>query len=138
IKCYYCGEDGHIQYHCRKFKEDLMSFKKFKEKVNLKERKSDFCATTTDCDSDGKIMMVKGMDNSLTCVNDNRWFLDSVASMHICKDKDCFITLNVDRDFGCITVGNKERLKIESVGSACFKLHTGDVKTLHHVRYIYT
>ncbi|GAV73287.1 hypothetical protein CFOL_v3_16773 [Cephalotus follicularis] len=57
------------------------------------------------------------------------------CSLHICKDKDCFITLNIDGDFGYITVCNKERVKIEGVGSVRFKLHTDDIKTLRRVNY---
>ena len=49
----------------------------------------------------------------------NSWVLDSAASMHVCKDENSFDTLHSHGNYGYITVGNNEKLKVEGVGSVC-------------------
>ena len=66
----------------------------------------------------------------------NSWVLDSTASMHICKDKSSFDTLCSHGEYGYITVGNNDKLKVEGVRSVCLKLKNGRVKTFHNVKHV--
>ncbi|GJT42310.1 hypothetical protein Tco_0951025 [Tanacetum coccineum] len=65
-----------------------------------------------------------------------KWVLDNAASSHICNDRAMFETLNGKGQFGEIKVGSKKMMKIEGVGSVCFKLHDGSVKTALNVKYV--
>jgi len=62
--------------------------------------------------------------------------LDSAASMHICKDKNSFDTLHSHGNYGYITIGNNEKLKVEGVGSVSLKLENNIVRTFHNVRHV--
>ena len=62
--------------------------------------------------------------------------LDSVASTHICEDKNSFDTLHSHREYGYTTVGNNDKLKVEGVGSVCLKFKNGVVRTLHNVKHV--
>ena len=64
------------------------------------------------------------------------WVLDSSASMHICKDKNSFDTLHSHGNYGYITVGNNEKLKVEGVRRVRLKLQTDAVRTFHKVKHV--
>ncbi|KAL6579885.1 hypothetical protein OROMI_007909 [Orobanche minor] len=66
----------------------------------------------------------------------SEWVLDSAASVHICKDRAMFDTLQSEGQLGEIKVGNAQKVKIEGVGSVRFKLHDGTVKTALNVKYV--
>ena len=68
--------------------------------------------------------------------NENRRVLDSMAFMRICKERDCFESLKEDGEFGYVNAVNKERVKIEGVGSVRFKLHACSTKILEKVCYV--
>ena len=53
--------------------------------------------------------------------------LDFATDVHVCKDQAMFTTLQRDRDFGCINVGKKLKLKVEGIGKVRLKLHNGKV-----------
>ncbi|XP_031266256.1 uncharacterized protein LOC116124670 [Pistacia vera] len=46
------------------------------------------------------------------------------------QERDCFVELKKDENYGNIVVGNNEKVKIEGVGSVRLKLHNGVVKKL--------
>ena len=62
--------------------------------------------------------------------------LDLATSMHICKDKGSFDTLYSHGEYGHITIGNNEKLKVEGVASVRLKLKNGVVTTFHNVKHI--
>ena len=62
--------------------------------------------------------------------------LDLAASTHICKDKNSFDNLYKHGDYGYITVGNNDKLKVEDVGSVPLKLKNGVVRTFHNVKRV--
>ncbi|KAJ8449453.1 hypothetical protein Cgig2_002250 [Carnegiea gigantea] len=52
------------------------------------------------------------------------WVLDSATSMNICEDESSFDALHSHGDYGHITRGNNEKLKVKGVGSVRLKLQT--------------
>ena len=126
-ECYYCGEKGHIQYQCRTLREDMKSLRKYQGKLKDKEKVEDANLVN---EAKEVVLTAKG-----DC-NEDGWVLDSVASMHICKERDCFESLKEDGEFGYVNAVNKERVKIEGIGSFRFKLHDGSTKILKKVCYV--
>ncbi|GAV72193.1 hypothetical protein CFOL_v3_15682 [Cephalotus follicularis] len=76
------------------------------------------------------------IDENHTSKSAKGWVLDFVASIHICYEKNCFVTLKKGKDLSHITMGNREKMKIESIGCVRLKLHDGVVKTIQHMRYV--
>ncbi|XP_031261343.1 uncharacterized protein LOC116119546 [Pistacia vera] len=80
--------------------------------------------------------LVTCQDETQTSKGEKGWVLDSAASIHVCNDKDCFVELKENKNYGNIVVGNNKKVKIEGVDSVHLKLHNGVVKKLRHVRYV--
>lgn len=138
IECYYCGEKGHIQSTCPKLREDLGNLKKLQGRIKEKSKLVDEEDDSNTNVIDGDVFMAVNTDEGGVdfAENQNSWVMDSAASVHICKDKALFSTLHTKGNFGNITVGNKEKLKVEGVGSVRLKLHNGVVQTFQNVRHV--
>ena len=130
VECYYCGETGHMQMFCPNFKEDLRSFKEMKGKNKVED------AHSTHVIEDGEFLMASDDTVFDLMMNKLEWVMDSVASMHICKDRAMFDTLCTDEDLGNIIVGNDEKMKVHGVGTICLKLHDNTIKKALNVRYV--
>lgn len=130
VECFYCGENGHMQSNCPQFREDLKNLRDLNGKKKVEEEK------TNVIEFDGDFLLTTHVATDGVSVEENKWVLDSAASVHICKDRAMFDTLRTDGRLGEIKVGNNEHMKIEGVGSVRFKLHDGSVKTALNVRYI--
>ncbi|PWA39861.1 Retrovirus-related Pol polyprotein from transposon TNT 1-94 [Artemisia annua] len=129
VKCYYCGENGHMQVRCPQFREDLKSLRdsKGRKKVDGGEM------NVVDNGGDEFLMTKTSMDGILR-EEKPKWVFDNAASSHICNDRAMFETLNNKGQFGEIKVGSKQMMKIGGVGSVRFKLHDGSVKTALNVK----
>ena len=69
-------------------------------------------------------------------MNKSDGMMDSIASMHICRDRAMFETLSTDEDLGTIIMVNDEKMKIQGVGTVCLKLHDGTIQKALNVRYL--
>ena len=65
-----------------------------------------------------------------------KWVMDSAASICVCKDQGAFDTLQINGDFGHVNVGDGLKLKVEGVGSVRMKLHDDTIRILKIVRYV--
>ncbi|GKV48512.1 hypothetical protein SLEP1_g55320 [Rubroshorea leprosula] len=67
--------------------------------------------------------------------NNQRWILDSAATMHVCNNPSEFGSL-VWGELGKITVATGEKVNIEGIGDVCLNIHNGRAKILKNVRYV--
>ncbi|KAL6580308.1 hypothetical protein OROMI_008332 [Orobanche minor] len=133
VECFYCGETGHMQMRCPQFREDLKSLRGVKGKKKIDEEN----INTVDGDGDGDFFFTETIVVAdSTDEKKSEWVLDYAASVHICKDRAMFDTLQSEGQLGEIKVGNAQKVKIEGVGSVRFKLHDGTVKTALNVKYV--
>ncbi|XP_031257093.1 uncharacterized protein LOC116115089 [Pistacia vera] len=103
----------------------------FKKAQQMKDSKDDAWVANNECE-----FLVICQDETQTLKGEKGWVLDFAASMHVCNDKDCFVELKEDENYGNIIVSNNDKVKIEDIGSVRFKLYNGVVKKLCHVRYV--
>lgn len=129
VECFYCGEKGHMQTRCPQFREDLKSLRVSKGKKKVDEENANLIYDDDD-------LFTMEVANDGTSIEENKWVLDSAASVHICKDRVMFDTMCIEEQLGEIKVGNNENMKIEGVGSVRFKLHDGSVRTALNVKYV--
>ncbi|OMO98751.1 hypothetical protein CCACVL1_04074 [Corchorus capsularis] len=127
-ECYYCHEMGHIKVYCKKLKEDLADFMKFKEKnkgsVNVA------AADTEEYSDEDVVLMVQEEKKDTR----NMWVFDSACSEHICTKKEWFSKFEkCDKP---VYMANNGEEKIEGIGSVKLRLHDGSVKMLGNVRYV--
>ncbi|GKU94029.1 hypothetical protein SLEP1_g7569 [Rubroshorea leprosula] len=124
VQCFYCGELGHKQYKCPKFKEDFANMKilmksqetKGKGEANIVEENVVEVLDCEECDPEVE-------------QNNQRWILDSVATMHVCNNPLEFGSL-VRGELGKITVATGEKVNIEGIGDVCLNVHNGRAKIL--------
>ncbi|CAO2827688.1 unnamed protein product [Amaranthus hypochondriacus] len=69
-------------------------------------------------------------------VSQEKWVLDSAASIHVCRDQETFETFEQKGNFGYVQTGDGRKLKVEGLGNVKIRLHDGHVKTFHNVRYV--
>ena len=122
VECHYCGELGHIQVKCPKFKEDLKSLKELKGKPSV------------NVVNDDELLLL----NTATIENKSSWILDYAVDVHICTSRDLFDTLHTKGAFGFINVGNSLKQKIEGIGRVRLKLHNDKVMEISNVKYVPT
>ncbi|GKV01611.1 hypothetical protein SLEP1_g14156 [Rubroshorea leprosula] len=130
VQCFYCGELGHKQYKCSKFKEDFSNMKilmksqetKGKGEANIVEENVIEVLACEECDP--KVEQ-----------NNQRWILDSAATMHVCNNPSKFVSL-VRGELGKITVATGEKVNIEGIGDVHLNVHNGKAKILKNVRYV--
>ena len=86
----------------------------------------------------GAVFLAKSANESIEDSIDgqNSYILDSATSMHIGKDKYSFDALHSHGEYGYITKGNKDKLKLEGIGSVHLKLKNSVVRTFYNVRHV--
>ncbi|GKV18927.1 hypothetical protein SLEP1_g29242 [Rubroshorea leprosula] len=127
VQCFYCGELGHKQYKCSKFKEDFSNMKilmksqetKGKGEANIVEENVIEVLVCEECDP--KVEQ-----------NNQWWILDSATTMHVCNNPSKFVSL-VRGELGKITVATGEKVNIEGIGDVRLKVHNGRAKILKNV-----
>ncbi|GKV34845.1 hypothetical protein SLEP1_g43187 [Rubroshorea leprosula] len=130
VQYFYCGKLGHKQYKCPKFKEDFSNMKilmksqetKGKGEANIVEENVVEVLACEECDLEVE-------------QNNQRWILDSAATMHVCNNPSEFGSL-VRGELGKITVATSEKVNIEGIGDVCLNVHNGRAKILKNVRYV--
>jgi len=65
-----------------------------------------------------------------------KWVMDFAASKHICRDREMFDTLKIDREFNHFKLGNGGKMKVEGIGSVRMKLHDGAIRTFSNVSFV--
>ncbi|GKV36355.1 hypothetical protein SLEP1_g44496 [Rubroshorea leprosula] len=124
VQCFYCGELSHKQYKCPKFKEDFSNMKilmksqetKGKGEANIVEENMVEVLACEECDPEVE-------------QNNQRWILDSAATMHVCNNPSEFGSL-VRGELGKITVATSEKVNIEGIRDVCLNVHNRRAKIL--------
>ena len=132
VECYYCHEKGHLQYNCPKVKEDLKTLRQFQGKMGKTKVNDEGGSSNVVCgDYDDELLLTHSDKES---VSQDRWVLDSAASIHVCRDKAMFDTIQQEGEFGNINMGHN--LKVEGMGSVRLRFHDGVVRTIQNVRFV--
>ncbi|GKU97662.1 hypothetical protein SLEP1_g10776 [Rubroshorea leprosula] len=122
------GEDPmDVEYKCPKVKEDFSNMKilmksqetKGKEEANIVEENVVEVLACEECDPEVE-------------QNNQRWILDSTATMHVCNNPSEFGSL-IQGELGKITVATGEKVNIEGIGKVCLNVHNGRAKILKNV-----
>lgn len=111
VKCYNCGEYGHVMKHCKKPRE------------SEKDRNS------TSGERDNVLfssLIAKG-----TC---DEWFIDSGASAHMTMKRN--ILCNIKSNSGKVTVANNAKMEIECSGDVHMKFKDNMNITMKNVLYV--
>lgn len=132
VECYYCHEKGHLKYNCPKLKEDLKNLKQLQGKMGkMKMGEGSDSANVVSDEYEVEMLLTHDVKED---VSHDKWVLDSAASIHVCREKEMFDTLQQGGNFGHINMGND--LKVEGMGSVQMRLHDGMVRTFHNVRFV--
>ena len=71
------------------------------------------------------------------CANSvDEWIFDSAASLHICINRDWFVTYDSLQGGGSVRLGDDSPRDIVGIGSIQIKMHDSIVRTLIDVRHI--
>jgi hypothetical protein len=128
--CKYCKKDTHFIFECYKLKNKEKRTSTYRPKSKSDEGNAFVAATDSSSDRYVVLVAFTGCAN-----NGDEWILDSVASFHICINRDWFITYDfVQR--GYVKMGDDSSHQIIGIGSVQIKMHDGIIRTLTDVRHI--
>ena len=122
IKCYHCGQKGHMRNECRKLKEEHA------EKGGTRDT-----AATTSYGDEVIIICEDGLVNMTS--QDTCWVVDSGASFHVTSRKEFFTSYNTG-NFGNVRMGNDKLSKIMGRGDISLETNTGRCLVLKDVRHV--
>ncbi|KZV23270.1 hypothetical protein F511_17779 [Dorcoceras hygrometricum] len=115
VECYNCHKFGHYSYECRNNVEETNNFaENSTEEVNPTLLLA--CKTTQEQDND-------------------KWYLDSGASSHICGKKDLFVELD-ESIGGKITFGDSSQVQVQGRGTILFRSKNGSHQLISNVYYV--
>ncbi|KAK0599546.1 hypothetical protein LWI29_006218 [Acer saccharum] len=114
--CYYCQKPGHMARDCRKRKKNIQNQG---NQVNMTDDK--YVATVCDANS---VDIESG------------WWLDTGATIHICKDRSLFKTYEKTEDGNEVKVANNFRSKVVGKGTVEFSFTSGKTLTLVNVLHV--
>ena len=127
--CKYCKKDNHFIEDCYKLKNKEKRTGTYREKGKSNDESNVFVAASK---ADGDLLVA-----FVGCAySDDEWILDSIASFHICINRDWFVTYDSLQGGGSIRLGDDSPLDIVGIGSIQIKMHDGIVRTLADVRHI--
>ena len=115
-KCFFCDKPGHNSRECR------LKKKAFKEKQGSKETNNVEDLIATVCEA-----------NSID--NESGWWLDTGATVHICKDRSSFKTYQ-EIDGKEVKMANNLRANVVGKGTVELKLTSGKTLTLIDVLHV--
>ncbi|KZV24117.1 hypothetical protein F511_41480 [Dorcoceras hygrometricum] len=115
VECYNCHKFGHYSYECRNNVEETNNFaENSTEEVNPTLLLA--CKTIQEQDND-------------------KWYLDSGASSHICGKKDLFVELD-ESIGGNITFGDLSQVQVQGRGTILFRSKNGSRQLISNVHYV--
>ena len=132
--CFYCGESGHIKRFCDKLKKDTENEERNKQPVA-----ANFTSTRRNQRSDSEsseecIALVSKVSEE----KKNKWYLDSAASRHLCKDRKLFQRVNKLRYPKSVKVGDGSTVKANYEGTIKLKVRSGSkVSKVKMVKVLY-
>lgn len=106
IICNYCKKPGHIKSKC---------FKLIREKKKQKEDTSTVSV--------------------LAAFSSDDWIVDSGCTTHMCKNKQWFVDLDINKKF-IVTVANNEKLNCNGIGNVYVMFPNNVKKTISNVMYV--
>lgn len=117
VDCYYCHEVGHLKYNCSKLKEDLKNLKQLQGKLGKTKMDEGRDSANVVYDVENEMLLTHDVKED---VSRDKWVLDSSASIHVCREKAMFDTLQQGCDFGHINMGSD--LKVEGMANVQMRL----------------
>lgn len=143
-KCYTCNKPGHTARNCPTW----LAFKEQQAKLNG-EGKASF-AKAGDSEDEGTVLLcaqqVPELEGVIMCAeqdahlhvsqggaHEDKWFLDSGASDHMCWDPDMFKHIDHSRK-GSVKIGDGFRLQVEGIGQV--EVQATSKITLSEVMYV--
>ena len=118
IKCYNCEKFGHYASECRAPKNNRVE-----EKANYVEEKN----------KEEDILLLAFKENEKS--EDNRWYLDSGASNHMCGKRSMFVGL--DESFGGkVAFGDESKIAVKGKGNILIRLKNGENQMISNVYYV--
>jgi hypothetical protein len=118
-KCRYCKMDTHLISVCYKLKNKEKRTDTYRPKGNSDEGNASVAATTDSSDRSEVLVAFAGCAN-----NGDEWILDSVASFHICINRDWFITYDFVQG-GSVKMSDDSSYQIIGIGFVHIRMHDG-------------
>ncbi|CAM8994128.1 unnamed protein product [Rhodiola kirilowii] len=115
-KCFNCDKEGHRTAECKKPQ-------KKKKKVNVAEVEEDFL-----------VAVISQL--SLVDSNPKEWWLDTIATHHICSDKNAFSELKLTEAGENVYIGNSATSEVKGNGSVILQMTSGKELKLTNVSYV--
>ena len=123
VKCFFCKKSGHMKAECRKFKawqeKNPEKTQEKANKVSLENNEAYGCYLV----NSEMCLKVKG------AINKNSWIIDSGATSHMLQKKNLFEDLDTSKTGHVCLADDKNRVKVEGIGSAAIKCVNDSGKT---------
>ena len=120
--CFYCGETGHIKRFCDKLKKDNESDEKKPPAVaNFLSHQSVRRNVRSDSESSDECLALVSKVNE---VKKEKWFLDSAASRHLCKNRKMFQSVSRLRYPKSVKVGDGSVVMAKFQGTIKMKIRS--------------
>jgi hypothetical protein len=117
--CKYCKMDTRFISGCYKSKNKEKRTGTYRPKGNSDEGNASVAATTDSSDRSEVLVAFAGCAN-----NGDEWILDSVASFHICINRDWFITYDFVQG-GSVKMGDDSSHQIIGIAFVQIRMHDG-------------
>jgi len=86
-------------------------------------------------DSDSSVFSFSVTPTTIGYSGNSEWVLETVATYHVCPNRDCFSTF--EKLDGCFAIiGDDHQCKVEGIGTLRIKIFDGMVRELKEVRYV--
>lgn len=127
--CYYCGKPSHFAKNCMKRRSD--QFKQRRHSRNYVDRDE-----AISHDFSNLKLFVSNAALSAETNDDNAWFIDSGASVHMSCKRDWFDTYHEINNGGHIYLGDNRSHEIKGYGDISVMMPNGQEKQIQNVVYV--
>lgn len=118
IKCYNCGENGHIKKYCRKPKD-----------------KHETGDEQTNAIDEFNVVHEPEQESINLATQGTSWVIDSGATVHVTSRSECF-TSYTQGEFGVVRMGNNDLSKVVGKGDVNLTTMDGSTLILKDVRHV--